>query len=72
VLTGRLSRCGPYRRWEAPALVVDSRHGPLRLARDGNTFDGSRSFRVEKLPQRLTVYTASRQAAIGDITSIHL
>lgn len=60
VLTGRLSRCRAYRRWEAPALEVGSRNDALRLARDGNTFDGSPSFRVEKLPQRLTVYTPSR------------
>jgi diacylglycerol kinase family enzyme/membrane-associated phospholipid phosphatase len=60
VLTGRLSRCRPYRRWEAPALEVGSRNDPLRLARDGNTFNGSPSFRVEKLRQRLTVYTPSR------------
>jgi undecaprenyl-diphosphatase len=60
VLSGRLSRCRAYRRWEAPALEVDAGNDPLRLARDGNTFDGSPSFRVEKLPQRLTVYTPSR------------
>lgn len=60
VLTGRLSRCRAYRRWEAPALEVGSPNGPLRLARDGNTFDGSARFRVEKLPRRLTVYTPSR------------
>jgi diacylglycerol kinase family enzyme/membrane-associated phospholipid phosphatase len=60
VLTGRLSRCRAYRRWEAPALEVDSRNDRVRLARDGNTFDGSARFRVQKLPQRLTVYTPSR------------
>jgi diacylglycerol kinase family enzyme/membrane-associated phospholipid phosphatase len=60
VLTGRLSRCRAYDHWEAPALEVSSRDGPMRLARDGNTFDGSPSWRVEKLPQRLAVYTPAR------------
>jgi diacylglycerol kinase family enzyme/membrane-associated phospholipid phosphatase len=60
VLAGRLSRCRAYRRWEAPALAVRAGSDPLRLTRDGNTFDGSPSFRVEKLPQRLTIYTPFR------------
>jgi diacylglycerol kinase family enzyme len=60
VLTGRLPRCRAYRRWEAPTLEVRSRNDMIRLARDGNTFDGSPSFRVEKLPSRLTVYASSR------------
>lgn len=60
VLTGRLSRCRAYRHWEAPALAVGGGSDPLRLARDGNTFDGSPSFRVEKLTQRLMVYTPFR------------
>ena len=59
VLTGRLSHCRAYRRWEAPALAV-SAGSDLRLTRDGNTFDGRPSFRVEKLPQRLIVYTPFR------------
>jgi len=60
VLSGRLPRCRAYRRWEAPTLEVRSRNDTMRLACDGNTFDGSPSFRVEKLPARLTVYTSSR------------
>jgi diacylglycerol kinase family enzyme len=60
VLTGRLSRCRAYRHWEAPALAVGGGSDPLRLTRDGNTFDGSPSFRVEKLTQRLMVYTPFR------------
>jgi hypothetical protein len=39
---------------------VGAGNNSLRLTRDGNTFDGSPSFRVEKLPQRLTVYTPFR------------
>jgi diacylglycerol kinase family enzyme len=60
VLAGRLSRCRAYQRWEAPALEVGVSSDPLRLTRDGNTLDGSTSLRVEKLPQRLTVYTPFR------------
>jgi diacylglycerol kinase family enzyme/membrane-associated phospholipid phosphatase len=60
VLAGRLSRCRAYRRWEAPAVEVAACGDRLRLTRDGNTFHGSPSFRVEKLPQRLTVYTPFR------------
>ena len=60
VLAGRLSRCRAYQRWAAPALEVDVSSDPPRLTRDGNTFDGSPSFRIEKLPQRLTVYTPFR------------
>jgi undecaprenyl-diphosphatase len=60
VLAGRLSRCRSYQRWEAPSLEVGVTSDRLRLARDGNTFDGSPSFRIEKLPQRLTVYTPFR------------
>ena len=59
VLTGRLSHCRAYQRWEAPALSVGA-GSDVRLTRDGNTFDGSPSFLVEKLPQRLTVYTPFR------------
>ena len=60
VLTGRLARCGVYRQWYAPRMTVRSRQGPLRLARDGETFDGPAEFSVEKADQPLCVYVPAR------------
>jgi len=56
VATGRLGRCRVYEAWTAKSLHVRSLDGPLRLARDGETFDGSDEFEVEKEPQPLAVY----------------
>jgi undecaprenyl-diphosphatase len=55
LVAGRLGRCRVYETWTASALSVESREGPLRLARDGETFDGPAEFRIEKAPPRLTV-----------------
>lgn len=56
VLTGTLTRCAPWRciRTSGP-VEVRSLDGPLRLARDGETFDGPATFRIEKSERRLTV-----------------
>jgi undecaprenyl-diphosphatase len=56
VLTGRLGRSRIYEQRLAPQLKVRSLEGPLRLARDGETFDGPEEFVVEKLGRPLTVY----------------
>lgn len=56
VLTGRLGRSRIYEQRLAPQLEIRSLEGPLRLARDGETFDGPEEFVVEKLGQSLTVY----------------
>jgi diacylglycerol kinase family enzyme len=56
VLTGTLSRCGPYQQRFARRLHVRSLQGPLRLARDGETFDGSEEFDVCKADEPLVVY----------------
>lgn len=56
ILTGRLGRSRVYEQWRAERLEVKSLQGPLRLARDGETFDGSAEFSVEKQPRALAVF----------------
>ena len=56
ILTGRLGRSRVYEQWRAERLEVKSTQGPLRLARDGETFDGSAEFSVEKQPRALAVF----------------
>ncbi len=56
VLTGRLGRCRVYEQRWAPELRVRSLNGALRLARDGETFDGPAEFLVTKYDRPLTVY----------------
>ena len=56
VLTGRLGRSRIYEQRLADRLEVRSLEGPLRLARDGETFDGPGSFVVEKSETRLRVF----------------
>lgn len=56
ILTGRLGRSRVYDQWRAERLTVKSLQGPLRLARDGETFDGSAEFTVEKQPRALAVF----------------
>jgi undecaprenyl-diphosphatase len=55
VLTGRLGRCRVYEQRLAARLEVRTLGAPLRLARDGETFDGPDHFVVEKLDRGLTV-----------------
>ena len=56
IVTGRLGRSRVYDQWRAKSLQVKSLQGPLRLARDGETFDGSAEFSVEKQPRALAVF----------------
>jgi undecaprenyl-diphosphatase len=56
VLTGRLSRCRVYEEQTVTELHVRSFDGPVRLARDGETFDGSVEFTVTKRAKPLMVY----------------
>ena len=62
VLTGRLPSSPAYVEYSVRELRVESSRAELRLARDGEHFDGAGSFVVEKLPQRLTVYARHRGA----------
>ena len=51
---------GCSRRGGRPALTVASADGPLRLARDGETFDGADTFEIAKNGVRLAVFTPRR------------
>jgi len=52
----RLDRCSVYEATAAARLTVRSCDGPLRLAADGETFDGTEAFEVRKRPSVLQVY----------------
>lgn len=54
--TGRLHRSPVFRTWPATGMQVRSLDGPMRLARDGETFDGSATFAVGKNGERLAIY----------------
>ena len=56
VLTGRLGRCRVYTQRRAQRVRVRSLEGPLRLARDGETFDGSEEFEIHKCDRPLPIY----------------
>lgn len=56
VLTGRLGRSKVYMQDRVKSLHLRSLDGPLRLARDGESFDGPDDIIVEKQERRLTVY----------------
>jgi diacylglycerol kinase family enzyme len=55
VLLGRLRQCPVYRERRVESLEVVSRRGPLRLAVDGETFDGAARFAVTKRRRALAV-----------------
>ena len=57
LVTGRLGRSPVYRQWASTSLVVRSTDGPLRLAADGETFDGGEEVEVVKTGERLVLYT---------------
>ncbi len=56
VLTGRLGRSRIYEQRLAKQVKVRSMQGPLRLARDGETFDGPEEFVIEKMDRQLHVF----------------
>ncbi len=56
VLTGRLGRSRMYEELRVDELRVRRLDGDRRLARDGETFDGSAEFTVTKCPEPLLVY----------------
>ena len=64
VLTGRLGRSRVYRQSVVERLTIRSSNGrPLRMARDGETFDASEEVVIEKLPDRLAVYVPLEEPA---------
>jgi diacylglycerol kinase family enzyme/membrane-associated phospholipid phosphatase len=56
VLTGTLGRCRAYEQRCVRRMHVKSADGPLRLARDGETFDGSEEFEICKADEQLLVF----------------
>jgi diacylglycerol kinase family enzyme len=56
VLTGRLGRCRAYEEVHVSELRVRRLDGDRRLARDGETFDGSDEFTITKCSEPLLVY----------------
>jgi diacylglycerol kinase family enzyme len=56
VVTGRLGRCHAYEAFTTRELRLRALDGPLRLARDGETFDGSGEFSVTKEERPLAIY----------------
>jgi len=56
LITGQLSRSKVFHRTVVRSLEVHSHDGPLRLARDGETFDGGIDVRIAKHPDRLVTY----------------
>ena len=56
-LTGTLRRSRVFETWQTTTVHVRSAGGPLRLARDGETFDGAEEFEVTKNGARLAVFT---------------
>lgn len=57
VLTGTLDRCGVYRHeLRGDSMDVRCPDGPIRLARDGETFDGPERFAVGKAGRKLAVF----------------
>lgn len=63
VLTGRLGRSKVYHQSIVKRVRIRSLNGPMRLSRDGETFDGSEDILIEKLPQRLAVYVPHETAS---------
>ena len=56
VLTGRLGRCRMYEESQVAELRVRRLDGDRRLARDGETFEGSADFTITKCAEPLLVY----------------
>ncbi len=56
LLTGTLARSRVYETFTAERLHVCSLSGPMRLARDGEVFDGPAEFDIAKHPGRLSVF----------------
>lgn len=57
------ARCvaaGLFETWHTTSVRVRSADGPLRLARDGETFDGADAFEIAKDGTRLAVFTPRR------------
>lgn len=56
LVLGRLGRSPVYHEHTAPSMVIRSAEGPMRLACDGETFDGAAEVTVEKPGDRVVLY----------------
>lgn len=56
LITGRLGRSPVYKEWASTSLHIKSDE-PLRLACDGETFDGGHDVEVRKVGDRVTLYS---------------
>lgn len=63
VLTGRLGQSKVYTQGCVKNLRLRSLNGPLRLARDGESFDAPDDILVEKLEKRLAVYASHSKSS---------
>jgi diacylglycerol kinase family enzyme len=63
LVSGRLGESPVYRQWVTTSLTVRSLDGPLRLARDGETFDGDEVIAVAKTGERVALYGVTRGSA---------
>jgi hypothetical protein len=63
-LTGRLPSSGAYVERRVPEIRVESGGGRLRLARDGEHFEGNATFGISKRAERLVVYARHEPGAL--------
>jgi undecaprenyl-diphosphatase len=63
-LTGRLPSSRAYAEYVVSELRVESSGDRLRLARDGEHFNGRGSFTIEKRTERLVVYARHEPGAL--------
>lgn len=63
ILAGRLTRSVAYDQRAVTLLTVETDRDSLPLARDGDSFRGSGSFAVRKLPRRLVVHAPAVEDA---------
>ncbi|CAN5830028.1 bifunctional phosphatase PAP2/diacylglycerol kinase family protein [soil metagenome] len=56
LLTGTLGKSRVYDEWTAREVHIRSRQGALRLAADGETFDGAAEFVIRKEEEPLLIY----------------
>jgi diacylglycerol kinase family enzyme len=69
VLTGRLATCPVYEQRVASSLSIRSLEGPLRLAADGETFDGPAELLVAKRPRALQVAVPPYESEEPDVSA---
>jgi undecaprenyl-diphosphatase len=69
LLAGTLAKSPVYEQFITEQLKVRSLDGPLRLARDGETFNGTDEFVVEKPGERVMIYVPKKRSHPPDVTA---